>query len=595
MYIPKSEIDGKPKEKSRNQENFEVTSNDDQLPTVKSQTNSVAIARITPMEIGNHNSQIIESSGSVEDVLDNYSLRLDSFPEERLKEFAENYRLVLKIESGLKVPDACREIGWEKSLRTAYDLWARFQKYGQKGLVDHRWFRKSERQVLTRQVTNIIRAWFYQRRAAGPRAVWKLTCESCRELGLREPAETTVKSFLNELSVGEKLARKGSSGFKQWQKQHASVIEQKKTTFANELWQGDHTPFPIWTRRKISREWLAVPVYGSALLDDYSRANPGLWVSHKYYDSWSISILYRQAILRKTVPGLNACGLPFHTESDQGADWISEAVQTMLGCLGIQPIIDPAYYPNSKGKVERFFKFLNTSLLKTLPGHHEDVGVSPAAAQKRVHEFLTLEQLREEINKWRVWYHTNIHGGTDRRPIELWEETVVFRYPKSEDDLNVLLLKYDRERKILNRGVKLTIDREKHLYWSPVFDRHTNTHVRIRYNPEDMRSVLVYSADTNELLCEAWDTRAEHPRYSLADVKEARNSEKYRLQSISVRSKEYFENVLGKDRLVEQRKEWEEARQLIPQLPEVTEENDAEEQEMAASLELLRRLNREQD
>jgi len=521
--------------------------------------------------------------------------RLDELPYEHLEEYSENYRLVLKIQSGLIIPKACREINWKKSIRTAYDVWERFKKFGKDGLVDRRWLRKSEATVLTTEVTDIILAWYYQRRAAGPRAIWNLTCQTCRELGLREPAETTVKNYLNNLSVGEKLARKGARGLKEWQKQHASVIEQKKTTFSNELWQGDHSPLPIWIRRKIQGEWLAVPVYASALVDDYSRANPGFWVSHKYYDSWSISILYRQAILRTNVPGLNACGLPFYTESDQGSDWISESVQTMLSGLGIQAIIDPAYYPNAKGKVERFFSFINTSLLTTLSGHHKDVGTTAGAAQKRVHELLKLEQLREEINRWRVWYHQRIHSETDRKPIELWEETVRFRYPESEEDLNILLLKYDRERTILNRGIKLMVDKEKHLYWSPAFDLHAGKRVRIRYNPEDMDSVLVYLADTGKSLCEAWDTRAEHPRYSLKDVKEARTNEKHRLRSIPIRTKKYFENVLGQDRLVEQRKEWDEARKTVASLPVAEPEENLEEKELAATMEMLRRLNREQN
>lgn len=250
--------------------------------------------------------------------------RLDEFSDKHIEQYSENYRLVLKIESGLTVPQACREIEWSKSVRTAYDVYNRFKKIGKEGLKDHRWERKPEVKILTEEVRDIIMAWKRQRRAAKPRAIWKLTCETCRERNLKEPAETTVKNFLYNLPVGVELALKGSRGLEQWQKQHASVIVQNKTTFSNELWQGDHTELPIWTRRKINGRWVAAEVYASALLDDYSRANPGLLISHKYYDSWSISILYRQAILKENVPGLQVCGIPFYTESDRGSDWISK-------------------------------------------------------------------------------------------------------------------------------------------------------------------------------------------------------------------------------------------------------------------------------
>jgi putative transposase len=554
-------------------------------------TSDLEVTQIISLTADNH---LIDSSqtnsGNV-----SQQKRLDELSDKHLEKYSENYRLVLKVQSGLTVPQACRAINWSKSVRTAYDTYHRFKRLGKEGLKDHRWERKPEAKVLTDEVKDIIMAWRFQRRAAAPRAVWKLTCETCRERSLTEPAETTVKNFLYNLPVGVKLALKGARGLKQWQKQHASVIVQNKTSFSNELWQGDHTELPIWTRRKINGEWVEAKVYASALLDDYSRVNPGLLISHKYYDGWSISILYRQAILKENVPGLQVCGLPCYTESDRGADWISEAVQTMVKSLGIQPIIDPAYFPNAKGKIERFFRFLDTSLLTTLPGHKKDVGTTPQAAKKRVMEFLTLEQLRDEITKWRVWYHNRVHSETDRKPIELWEETVHFRYPESEDDLNILLLKYDRERTILNCGIKLVIDKTKHLYWLPAFDLHTGRRVRIGYNPEDMESVYVYCANTGEFLFEAWDTRAEHPRYSLADVKASRLEEKRRLQGLQSRLSKYFEDVSSKDRLIEQRKEWDEARLLTTKLPETTEEENLEEKELADAMEMLRQLNRQQD
>ena len=521
--------------------------------------------------------------------------RLDEFSDKHLEQYSENYRLVLKVESGLSVPQACREINWSHSLRTAYRIYRKFKKVGKDGLKDHRWERKREANILTAEVKDIIMAWRFQRRAAAPRAIWTLTCETCRERNLTEPAETTVKNFLYALPVGVKLALQGARGLKQWQKQHASVVVQNKTSFSNELWQGDHTELPIWTRRRIDGEWVEAKVYASTLLDDYSRANPGLLISHKYYDAWSISILYRQAVMRENVPGLPACGLPFYTESDRGADWISEAVQTTVKSLGIQPIIDPAYFPNAKGKIERFFRFLDTSLLTTLPGHKKDVGTTPQAARKRVMEFLTLDKLREEITKWRVRYHNRVHSETNRKPGELWEETVRFRYPESEDDLNVLLLKFDRERTILNCGIKLVIDKSKHLYWLPAFDLHTGRRVRIRYNPEDMESVYVYCADTGEFLFEAWDTRAEQPRYTLADVKASRLDEKRRLQGLQSRLSKYFDDVSSKDRLIEQRKEWDDARKIAAELPLAEPEENLEEKELTDAREMLRRLRRNQN
>lgn len=278
--------------------------------------------------------------------------------------------------------------------------------------------------------------------------------------------------------------------------------------------------------------------------------------------------------------------MPVHIESDRGADWVGENVQTNWQSLGINAVIDPPYYPNLKGKVERWFRFLDSNCLRKLPGHYDAVGRTKEAARKHINELLTLEQLREEITKWIVnVYHQKIHGETGRKPIELWEETVHYRPVENEDDLNILLLKYDMERTVLNCGVRMSLFGERHRYWSPDFERLWNRRVKIRYNPEDTESVLLYCAATGEFLCEAWDMRAANPKYTYEDVKKARREEKRYLRGIQVRSKEYFKDVLANDRVVEQQKEWKEAREVAAELPvpETLETEDPEVEDFISS------------
>ena len=500
---------------------------------------------------------------------------LDRLSESQIKKYAENYRLVLLIEKGASVNEALKELNINRPRRTVQDLVAKYRKFGEAGLLDKRWTAKKPTRVLTNKVAEIALAWYSERSAAGYRGIAELTAESCRKKNLPVPSESTVKAYLCALPEGIKHARKGKLGLRNWQRNTASVVQQQKTTFANELWQGDHTELEIWIKQKILGAWEPVKVHLSAFLDDFSRAIPGFIVSTKYSDAWSISILSYYAMMAKKDPNYLVCGRPYGVESDCGADWVSDAVQTGWQSLGIVPYIDHPYYPNSKGKVERWFRTLDTSCLRKLPGHFDAIGRTLGAAKQHVHKLLTLDQLREQITHWIVnIYHQSVHRTTNRKPIEMWEENVHF-LPVEESDLRIFLLKFDKERTIRNEGIRMTLaDGEEHLYFATAFEGMQKRRVVIRYNPEQMETIWVYCAATREFLCQAFDKKS----VPYTDIVDARNAEKQFLKGFQAKTAEYYENVLANDRLVEQEKEWKVAKKKIkkmakPEQPEKIEDD----------------------
>ena len=395
-------------------------------------------------------------------------------------------------------------MGIKRSRRAVQDRIQKFRELGKAGLIDQRTLIMKVSRVLTDEVKKIILSCYFERPAAGYRAVGEMVADICRQKNLPVPSESTVTKFLARQNSSVKFARKGALGIRQWHRASASVVTQQKTSFSNELWQGDDTPPRIWVRKKVKGSWKCHEVHISVLLDDFSRAVPGIFVSTKQPDAWTVSLLFRQAMLPDGIPGSGVCGIPFNAESDQGPNWISKSAQNMLQAVGINAVIDAPHYPNLKGKVERFFQHLDSNCLRKLPGHFDAIGSTEGAAQKHVHEFLTLEQLRNEIFHWIAnVYHHKVHSATGRKPIELWQETVRFRPVENEDDLNILLLKDDTERTILNLGLRYTINQEKHTYWSPSFEQLNKRRVRLRYNPESTESVYLYCASTGEFLCEA--------------------------------------------------------------------------------------------
>jgi putative transposase len=507
--------------------------------------------------------EIVEEDGStVKEVV--FRRRLDELSEEQLKIYAENCWLISLIKNDVTIKEAIRRVGAKRSERSARDLLRRFDQCGFNGLLDKRWFRSIETRVFTREVENITLSWYFARPAAGPRAIWKKVCEVCRERGLAEPCETSVKNYIEGLDESLKLFREGKIGIRKWEQAAKPVVRYENTTYANERWQGDHSPIPIWVKVKVKGVWKPFRTHLTVLLDAHTRAIPGYVVSANHPNSWTIALAFRRAILPKTIRKSNICGIPSIFESDRGKDFLSHAVLATLAALGTIHEPDPPRYPNMKGKVERFFKTLESGCLSILPGYMRAVGTSEGAAIKRVNELLTIQQLDEEIARWiDEDYHQRKHSETGRAPAEFWEDTKNLRLPTSEDDLNLLILKYDKECTVINTGIKFTLGGDKYRYGCDELVYHYKRKVRLRYNPDDMESVLVYCAATGEYLCEAFNMLSDTPRYTIEDIKRTRSQ--YRRGYIE-RLRGYMETVYVDDRKKVEREEREEARRIAEAL-----------------------------
>jgi hypothetical protein len=112
---------------------------------------------------------------------------------------------------------------------------------------------------------------------------------------------------------------------------------------------------------------------------------------------------------------------------------------------------------------------------------------------------------------------------------------------------------------VINTGIKFILNGVKHRFWSPELAFHWKRVVRLRYNPDDLESVLVYCAATGEYLCEAFDMLSDTPRYTIEDIKRARSQWK---RGLLERTRGYMETVYEDDRKKAEREEREEARRL---------------------------------
>ena len=229
------------------------------------------------------------------------------------------------------------------------------------------------------------------------------------------------------------------------------------------LWQFDykhfiHLPDPKNPKRK--RKTLLF-----AVLDDYSRMVHG-----QFY--WDEKLPRTEDSLKKAILKY---GVPEQFYCDNGAAFSSHHLARVCGRLGIQLSHSRPYRPQGRGKIERFFQFVDTSF-------KPEIYTAIARA-----EVTTLEQLNEA---WAAWldgyYHQRVHGTTKMSPKQRHEASNREPKRKSLVELNEIFLWEETRTVDKTSGVSLmgnTYEVEGGL---------EKTKVQLRYDPFDLRHIQVW-------------------------------------------------------------------------------------------------------
>ena len=155
----------------------------------------------------------------------------------------------------------------------------------------------------------------------------------------------------------------------------------------NDLWQGDcmHGPRVI-VEGKLLKSFLF------AMIDDHSRLIP-----------------HAQFYLRENIESFRDClvqalekrGLPRRLFLDNGPSFRSHSLKYGCARVGIALLHTQPYSPESKGKIERWYRTVRMQFLPTL-------------AQQ-----ITLEQLNRRLWRWvEEEYHHSVHSSTAQKPLQ---------------------------------------------------------------------------------------------------------------------------------------------------------------------------------
>ena len=315
------------------------------------------------------------------------------------------------------------------------------------------------------------------------------------------------------------LAHEGTKAYKET----FDLIHRREASGPNEIWQADHTQLDIWLRGdggKPTKPWLTV------ILDDYSRAVAGFFMSFQAPSALNTSLALRQAIWRKDDPRWRVCGIPNTFYTDHGSDFTSRHMEQVAADIKMSLVFSLQGQPRGRGKIERFFETVNQLFLCTLPGY-SPAGHPPAEA------VLTLADLDRLFRSFVLdEYHPRVHGGTDMAPQVRWEAgSFLPRLPDSLEQLDILLLTVAKSRHVLRDGIHFQGLR----YIDLTLAAYIGEDVTIRYDPRDLAEIRVYHGE--KFLCRAVCQELAGQTIGIREIVQARNQRRRQLrQGLNERS-----------------------------------------------------------
>lgn len=281
---------------------------------------------------------------------------------------------------------------------------------------------------------------------------------------LLEEGGLAPKGSLAASTLARHLRKAGVSRRELLQDNTNNGYRRFETSDAHCLWQADfqHTlylPDPKDPKRRKKAILFAV-------LDDYSRV---LVHSEFYWDEKlpRLEDSLKKAILRHGIPEQFYC--------DNGAAFSSRHLVRICGKLGIRLSHSRPYRPAGRGKIERLFRFIDTSF-------------KPEAYEQIQNGRITsLEQLNEALAAWvDGYYHQRVHGSTGQTPANRLAASM--RQPRRKT-IAVLteIFQWEEERKVDKTGCVQLNGNTYEVDLDLVGQK-----VCLRYDPFDLQHIQVW-------------------------------------------------------------------------------------------------------
>ncbi len=297
------------------------------------------------------------------------------------------------------------------------------------------------------------------------------------------------------------------------------LVHRREADGPNAIWQADHTPLDILLIRPdvvAAKPWLTV------VIDDYSRAVAGYFLSFEDPSALHTSLALRQAIWRKEDPHWIVCGIPDVLYTDNGSDFTSRHLEQVGADLRIRLVFSLPGKPRGRGRIERFFSTVNEMFLCELDGY------APAGGAVRGKPTLTLAEFDAKLRTFFLEvYHRRECAETKTPPRQRWESNGFLpRMPDSLEQLDMLLIQVAQARQVRVDGIHFQNLR----YLSTTLAAYVGENVTLRFDPRDMAEVRVFHQD--KFLCRAVCAELAGEAVPLREILRARNQRRGELRRV---------------------------------------------------------------
>ena len=260
------------------------------------------------------------------------------------------------------------------------------------------------------------------------------------------------------------LAARGATAAQLLAEQRPKPYRRFERSHFGDLWQGDamHGPqLPDPADPDRLRQ-----VFLFAFLDDHTRLVPHA----QFY--WNEQLPRMEDCFKRAI---SRHGRPLAVYVDQGSVYRAHQFNTICASLGIQRILGTPYYPEGRGKIERFFQFVQSDFL-------------PELARSSVS---SLRQLNESLLAWiEVVYHTKLHSQTGQSPLErLRQDAAPSTRPADPEQLRQAFL-HRATRKVTKSA---TFSFHNNRFRVPAYLRRQS--VELRFDPFDLTQIEVWFND----------------------------------------------------------------------------------------------------
>lgn len=284
---------------------------------------------------------------------------------------------------------------------------------------------------------------------------------------------------------------------------------------SNDIWIADNHTLDIISRYDGTDKTHRLSL--TAFMD----ARSGIVVGWNVTDnpcSQSTILALRKAIMR--------CGVPKKAYFDNGSEFLTHDLagrghrkrKSMEEPIVSKPVFDRlgielvnALVTNAKAKpIERYFETLKNDISR---GFKTFCGGNILERPENLKHVLKSGDVPTDSEVARIVgelidnvYNVGAYGGKvlrdkGKRRIDVYNEyRKTVRQPVSPEDLNLMLMRTTAPQKVGRNGVHLTISGEKLEYWDNETYLMFGQRVYVRYDPEDLREVRLYEAETDRFV-----------------------------------------------------------------------------------------------